>query len=169
MVSALSPCKQSLSFSQSLCKYFSLFMTLFSNLFCLFSKIDSVAQRTIIRREFEVFFIYEFHRYTSFKVITTVSLPLLLLFFFCLHFKIFTPIDVNKKINKLSIGFVVRIMERSKIAVFTVFSLIVSRLVYGTHCVYCLCQLELSCTQMRGDITWACNNIQDGHKKSACL
>lgn len=55
MVSALSPCKQSLSFSQSLCKYFSLFMTLFSNLFCLFSKIDSVAQRTIIRREFEVF------------------------------------------------------------------------------------------------------------------
>lgn len=57
MVSALSPCKQSLSFSQSLCKYFSLYMTLFSNLFCLFSKIDSVAQRTIIRREFEVCFI----------------------------------------------------------------------------------------------------------------
>lgn len=76
---------------------------------------------------------------------------------------------MNKKINKLSIGFVVRIMERSKIAVFTVFSLIVSRLVYGTHCVYCLCQLELSCTQMRGDITWACNDIQDGHEKSACL
>lgn len=76
---------------------------------------------------------------------------------------------MNKKINKLSIGFVVRIMERSKIAVFTVFSLIVSRLVYGTHCVYCLCQLKLSCTQMRGDITWACNDIQDGHKKSACL